>query len=66
MRKLLVIPAALLAAVLGSGAALAEGPGPDGDYAQLSDAQKAQWATLQAQRQAKMAQWQAQHPARGD
>ena len=31
-------------------------------YALLTDAQKAQWATLQAQRQARIAAWKAQHP----
>ncbi len=30
-------------------------------YGLLTDAQKAQWATLQAQHQAKMAEWQAKH-----
>jgi protein CpxP len=31
-------------------------------YALLTDAQKAQWATLQSQHEAKMAAWKAQHP----
>ena len=32
-------------------------------YALLTDAQKQQWATLQAQHQARMAEWQAKHEA---
>ena len=32
-------------------------------YNLLTDAQKAQWATLQQQHLAKMAEWQAEHPA---